>query len=559
MKTLLVAINSKYIHSNLAIRCLKAYADSKGEFNINIAEYTINQPISLILCEIIKEQPDAIGLSCYIWNYDYIAKLVVEIKKILPDCFVFLGGPEVSFNPHDVLLQTNCNAVICGEGEDAFFQLLQDLNSNAPVKNVIHGKLIPLDDVPFVYTDYTLLQNRIVYYEASRGCPFRCGYCLSGGSIVRFLSTERVFSDLQKFLQAGIRQVKFIDRTFNCNKQFAMNIWHFLKENDNGITNFHFEIAAELLDDEMIAFLQAVRQGQFQLEIGVQSTNPPTLSAINRHTDCELLTKTIKSLQKNQNIHLHLDLIAGLPYEEYNHFKTSFNFVYSLMPDQLQLGFLKLLKGSALYATQLQFGLVATSYPPYEVIKTNWLSFNDIQRLKMIEEMVEIYYNSNRFKKSIAIISKGFDTPFDFFEQLSLFYSQNELHLRPHSKVEYYEILWSFAKTQICENMDSTALFWGIRHDMYSHEKAKKLPDFAQIKPDNTYKNRIYSFFDNRENIVKYLPEYQEFDTKQLIRNAHIEIFPPNAFGNNSEEAAILYNYRRCDLLGNAHTASVKL
>lgn len=555
MKTLLIGINAKYIHSNLAIRYLKAYALSKGEFDIQLAEFTINQQLDLILREILKIKPSIIGFSCYIWNFDYIQKLVVTLKKLLPNVIIFLGGPEVSFNALEVITQTSCDAVICGEGEQAFFELLTSIQRGEPISEIIEcSKSVSLDDIPFVYTNYDDLQNRIVYYEASRGCPFNCQYCLSGSEgSVRVLSHERVFSDLEKFLKAEIPQVKFIDRTFNANRSYAMDIWRFLSSNDNGITNFHFEIAAELLTDEMIEFLQTTRQGLFQFEIGVQSTNPPTLLAIKRNTDTELLTKIVTALQKNHNIHLHLDLIAGLPYENNNEFSNSFNFVYDLNPDQLQLGFLKLLKGSGLFSKREEYGLVHTSFPPYEILQSNSLSYSEIIDLKQLEELVEIYYNSNRYKLSIKFLSGLFATPFEFFFRLSHFYQQNQHHLRPHSKVEYYDILLDFLLYHCSDCVKFNQLVVAITYDIYSHEKAKKLP----LRLGSGSKNGIYEFFDNRDNVERYLPEYIEFDTKQIMRNAHIEVFPYNPITGCGSETALLFNYRRCDNLGNATVTEI--
>ncbi len=336
-----------------------------------------------------------------------------------------------------------------------------------------------------------------------------------------------------------------------------MAIWKFLSENDNGITNFHFEIAAELIDFNMIDFLHTVRKGLFQFEIGVQSTNPDTLKAIKRTTLPNKLTPIVKALQQENNIHLHLDLIAGLPYEGYDCFKQSFNYVYSLKPDQLQLGFLKLLKGSGLYDKANQYGLVHTTYAPYEVLKTNWLSFEEILRLKMIEEMVETYYNTNRYQITVDYLCKQFDSPFTLFEKLADFYEQNNMHLIPHSKVDYFTILWEFFKTINCG--DEAEFKWRILYDSYSHEKAKKLPEWLDTSLNFKYKKAIYDFVDNRDNVDKYLCEYQEFDTKQIIRNAHIEVFPFNPINGEQKITALLYNYRQCDLLGNAKITVISL
>jgi len=571
MKTLLVGINAKYIHSNIAIRYLKKYTEQKLDLKIDRCEYTINNHIDLIIREIVKQSPDVLGFSCYIWNYELVKKLVCELKKITPKTIIFLGGPEVSYDPKNVLAETACDAVISGEGEWVFCEFIdriskgEDFSDIGGITSLKDGKAvqnpppkpISLDEIPFVYDDYEELANRIIYYESSRGCPFKCQYCLSSGSGgVRFLSLERAFSDLKNFLNAGVSQVKFVDRTFNCDKKYAMKIWRFLDENDNGKTNFHFEIAAELLNQEMLEFLQTVRRGLFQLEIGVQSTNPQTIKAVKRNTDTQKLTPIIKALQKNSNMHLHLDLIVGLPYEPYDIFKHSFNYVYSLQPDQLQIGFLKLLKGSGLYENASEYGVITTTYAPYEVLKTNWLTHNEMLRLKMIEEMVESYYNSNRYKLIIKFISSFFETAFDMFESLADFYENNNLHLAPHSKVEYYTILFNFFKTI---SNQAQSFKWYALFDLYSHEKAKKIPEWIDVSNKEKYKKEIYDFTDNPENIQKYLSEYKDFDTKQILRLAHIEVFDFNPITNEKTTTAILFNYKNCDGLGNAGTKIIEI
>lgn len=571
MKTLLVGINAKYIHSNIAIRYLKKYTEQKLDLKIDLCEYTINNHIDLIIREIVKQSPDVLGFSCYIWNYELVKKLVCELKKIIPQTIIFLGGPEVSYDSQTVLEDTGCNAVISGEGEGVFCEFVDRISNGIDFSDIEGitalrdgdivknppSKPISLDEIPFVYDDYEELENRIIYYESSRGCPFRCQYCLSSSSGgVRFLSLERVFADLKNFLDAGVSQVKFVDRTFNCDKKYAMQIWRFLDENDNGKTNFHFEIAAELLDQEMLELLQTVRRGLFQLEIGVQSTNPQTLKAVKRNTDTQKLTPIIKALQKNSNMHLHLDLIVGLPFEPYETFKNSFNYVYSLSPDQLQIGFLKLLKGSGLYENAEDYGIITTTYAPYEVLKTNWLTYSEILRLKMIEEMVESYYNSNRYKLIIKYISSFFETAFDMFESLADFYEKNNLHLAPHSKVGYYTILFDFFKTI---STQTESFKWYAIFDLYSHEKAKKIPEWIDVSNKEKYKKEIYDFADNPENVLKYLSQYKDFDTKQILRSAHIEVFDFNPITDEKTTTAILFNYKECDSLGNAGTKIIDL
>lgn len=577
MKTLLIGINAKFIHSNLAIRSIQKYAKEINNLNIEIAEYTINQRCEFILQEIYKQKPDFLGFSCYIWNFELIKRLCNEIKKILPKTIICLGGPEVSFNAKEVLENTYADLVIMGEGEEIFSNLILSMNDTPILKEEILSNILgiaykindkiatnnqanppQMDDLPFVYEDIEDLDHKIIYYESSRGCPFRCQYCLSGaGSRVRTLSLDRVFSDLKFFLDKKVRQVKFVDRTFNFDKKYALSIWKFLHENDNGYTNFHFEIAAELLDDEIIDFLKNVRKGFFQFEIGVQSTNPKTLEHIKRITKIDKLRIIINKLQQANNIHLHLDLIIGLPYEDYKTFSKSFDDVYSLSPDQLQVGFLKLLKGSGLYNNKDKYGIVCSEYAPYEVLYTNDLPYSDLLKLKALEEMVEIYYNSNRFILLVKYLVSLFDSPFKMFESLANFYTQEKYYTMSHTNIAYYTILYKFFKSL---NKGDEYLFkWYAKFDIYSHEKAKKLPDWLDNDLSKDYKNLCYEFLDNEDNITKYLPEYKDFDTKQIYRQAHIEVFPFNPISNENIVTPILYNYKNCDLLGNAKYEIIKL
>lgn len=565
MKTLLVGINAKYIHSNLAIRYLKEYAQSRGVSGICLAEFTINQRPEQILPEIFKECPDVIGFSCYIWNFSIVCRLAAELKKVLPQAFIFFGGPEVSYNAAQVLERTSADLVVHGEGEETVFRLLQALKSKAPLQSIpgitcwAEGSIsenpdmppISMDDLPFVYHNMTELEHKIIYFESSRGCPFSCQYCLScNDHNVRFMSLPKVYRALDFFLSQKVRQVKFVDRTFNCDKQYAMSIWQYLAEHDNGITNFHFEIAAELLDGEILSFLKTVRRGQFQFEIGVQSTYPPTLKAIRRITKLSLLRHIVGELKQGDNIHLHLDLIIGLPLESYEQFQQSFNDVYSLSPDQLQVGFLKLLKGSGLYETASQYGIVCSEFPPYEVLYTRELPYEKLLKLKMLEEMVETYYNSGRFQQLISYLVGLFPTPFDCFEALASFYEEQGYHLVSHSNVEYYTILYRFFQT--LNRGDSTRFQWLAKHDLYSHEKAKKIPEWLTVSLEPEYRGCIYRFFDDPDKVANYLPQLSGTETKLICRQAHIEVFPSPE--QEAERVAVLYSYRQRDLLGNAQT-----
>lgn len=560
MKSLLVSINAKFIHSNLAIRSIKTYAEHNLPIKVDIAEFTINQPLDVIMREIYITKPNFIGFSCYIWNYEYIKKIVSELKKVLPNCIIMLGGPEVSYNPHEVIKQTGADIITISEGEKSCCDLLDAIMNSKPysdVKGIVYksgndiivnepSPLLNLDDIPFVYgEDFSEFENRIIYYESSRGCPFKCKYCLSSDSNgVRFLSLDRVCSDLSHFLKANVRQVKFVDRTFNCDKKKAMAIWHYLIEHDNGVTNFHFEIAAELLDNEMIEYLNTARKGLFQLEIGVQSINKETLCAITRITLPDKLTPIITGLQKGNNINLHLDLIAGLPYESYECFKKSFNYVYSLSPDQLQLGFLKLLKGSGLFTDKERYGIKSTDFAPYEVLSTDWLPYEDVLRLKKVEDMVETYYNSRRYMKEIDYLCTLFKEPFDLFEALGEYYYNNNYHLAPHSKVFYYDILFDFLKLQ--EDADLDHFKWLCLYDIYAHEKAKKLPKWLDISLTKKYSKRLFDFVENENNRAKYFSSYSEFEVKQILRMVHFEVFPFNPLSSEQKqenETTLLFLY----------------
>lgn len=537
IKVLLTAVNAKFIHTNLAIRTLKGYLlEHSSVSDIELAEFTINQHMEIILREIYRRKPQVLGFSCYIWNIDIIARLVRELKKLLPETFIFLGGPEVSFEPQNAIDSTGCDCVITGEGESAITELTNALAGGGTVPKIIFGTPVLLDDIPFPYENLNGLENRIIYYESSRGCPFSCSYCLSSGSSgVRLLSLDRVFSDLKFFLDNSVPQVKFTDRTFNCDKERSLAIWKFLSEHDNKITNFHFEMAAELIDSETLDFLSTVRKGLFQFEIGVQSTNPDTLKAISRITLPDRLTPVINRLHEKGNIHLHLDLIAGLPYEGYDEFKASFNYVYSLRPHQLQLGFLKLLSGSRL--KEDNFDIVCLDYPPYEVIFTKWLSHDELLRLKNVEEMVEKYYNSGRFNKSIGYLESFFETPFDFFQELGDYFYSKNYHLKLLNKNDDYEVLFEFAGG-FCnaEKIRSYCLY-----DMYLHEKVKKMPDFL-VK--ETRKNKVFEFLSVEENRRKYCGDYADYDIRQLLRAVHIEFFDFNPQTGEEKPTAILFRYK---------------
>jgi len=578
MKIMLTAVNSKYIHSNPAVYSLYAYAGEYEEF-LSLKEYTINQSKDEILKGIYRKKPDVLCFSCYIWNVSLIRELAAELHKLLPGIHIWLGGPEVSYDAGTVLRECPfLKGVMRGEGEATFLELVQYYVGQTVSLSQIQGitwcngegktiensdrAVLDLSTVPFSYKDLTDFEHRIIYYESSRGCPFSCSYCLSSiDKTLRFRSLELVKGELQFFLDHNVQQVKFVDRTFNCSHTHAMEIWSYIKEHDNGITNFHFEIASDLLRDEEIALLNSLRSGLVQLEIGVQSLNPNTLAEIKRTMDFEEVSRNVVAVSEGRNIHQHLDLIAGLPYEDYKSFGKSFDTVYQLQPQQLQLGFLKVLKGSYMEAHAQEYGCICQFKEPYEVLQTQWLSYEDILKLKGIEDMVEVYYNSGQFGKTMQAAVLFFPSPFSFYEALAKFYEEKGYLDISHTRMRRYDILWEFlaAVKGICiPYMQELMLF-----DLYAREKLKKRPDWA---PDQReYKQRIRAFYQREKESCRYLQGYEEYDERQMSKMTHIEIFYYNL--NKIETTPvtkdipdmILFDYRRRDVLTNsAFTCTVE-
>lgn len=602
MKFLLAAVNAKYIHSNLGVYSLKKYADEKRnrrtgdaldpDWEIEIGEYTINHQMDYILQDIYEKAPDAVGFSCYIWNILYVQELIRDLKKVLPQTEIWLGGPEVSYRAEEILMQEpSVRGVMAGEGEETFFRLLgaagweekgdgcgsacqpeertiwqdealeqipglvfrrenraeegsdhqRDIVKNPP------APLMDLDDIPFVYSDLKGMENRIIYYESSRGCPFSCSYCLSSiDKTVRFRSLELVKKELAFFLEHRVPQVKFVDRTFNCKKSHSMEIWRFIRDHDNGITNFHFEISADLLAEEELLLLSEMRPGLVQLEIGVQTTNPDTIREIRRRMDLEKLESNVRRVNGFRNIHQHLDLIAGLPWEGYESFKNSFNQVYAMEPEQLQLGFLKVLSGSYMEEKAEDYGLLFRDTPPYEVLSTRWLSYGELICLKGVEEMVEVYYNSGQFGNTMGELQTEFSSPFDMYEALREYYREQELSAVSHSRNARYEILFSFIRKMLEKNVqaDRLELYRDLlTEDLYLRENAKSRPSFGRdLTP---YKEEIKQFFIREGKERRYLMGYEEYDSKQMSRMVHVEIM--------RDGRMLLFDYLHRDaLLGNA-------
>lgn len=579
LKTVLVAINAKYIHTNLAVRYLYELAKQAGNTQVSFVEYTINQRPAQLLRELYLLQADCLVFSCYIWNINLILELCEELKKVSPHTRLVLAGPEVSYDSK-TLLERNpfLDQIIRGEGEAMWLPFLKSLEYPDSLPNVPsltfsawnhtiqENPLAPAFDLtglPFPYGDLEELDGRILYFEASRGCPFQCGYCLSSiEQGVRFLPLPQVFAALDRFLAQRVRQVKFVDRTFNCKKSYALAIWRYLAEHDNGVTNFHFEIAGELLDEECLEFLKTVRKGQFQFEVGVQSTNETTLASITRKTNSEKLLEICRRVDQMGNIHLHLDLIAGLPWEDASSFACSFNQVFAIRPQQLQLGFLKVLKGSAIHRQAAQWDITASSRAPYEVLSTRWLSFRDLLSLKEVEEMVEIFYNSGRFSNLLEAILPCYDSPFSLFAQLGAYYTKQGHHLANHSKERHYEILRDFCLEMglgFPAEWEQLALL-----DLCLHEKPKKLPNFLPLEQLSSHKDWNCGFYEASENIQTYLPDYLGEHPRRLAKITHLQWFPfalvPSGsngriYSAHPGETAVLFDYKANlrNLAGRAH------
>ncbi len=561
MKFLLVAINAKYIHSNLAVYSLKAYAEKYGnnKNKIEIAEYTINQQSGDILRDIYEKQPDAIGFSCYIWNIDIIKEVATNIKKINSNIDIWVGGPEASYDIEEFMKNnSSLDYIIYGEGEETFKQVMdsyddfknssKNTNKNFVKINGISYRqnneiiinspqpILDLSMIPFVYKNMEDFENKIIYYESSRGCPFSCSYCLSSvDKKLRFRDIGLVKQELKFFIDQRTSQVKFVDRTFNCNKEHSLAIWKFIRDYDNGITNFHFEIAADLISEEEIELIKTTRPGLIQLEIGVQSTNKNTLDAINRKTDIEKIAKKTGLIKENGNIHQHLDLIAGLPYEDYESFKKSFNDVYSMEPDQLQLGFLKVLHGSIIKESAMKYEIVYSEKSPYEVLKTKWISFEEILQLKAVEAVVEIYYNSFQFVNTIKRLEIYFKNPFEMYEKLGLFYKEKTENGAKHSRVKQYILLKEFIESNVCEAKEDWVELLTL--DYYYRENAKSRPIFA--KNLDKYKNRFRVFYKS-DIIREILPDYKDYDSKQIDSMTHIEVVGIDT----EDEEYILFDYK---------------
>ena len=547
MKILLVACNAKYIHSNLAVYDLQAYASDYAD-HIVLKEYTINQQKDDIMRDIYLEHPDVVCVSCYIWNLSFVKELMADLIKILPGADFWAGGPEVSYDAEKFLTENSeFKGVMVGEGEETFKELAgyyvkknpQDLKDMTGIcyrdgDQIIHNgwrQIMDLSSIPFIYKDLSEFKNRIIYYESSRGCPFSCSYCLSSiDKKLRFRDTETVKKELQFFIDNKVPQVKFVDRTFNCKHDHAMAIWKYINEHDNGVTNFHFEISADLLREEELQEMSTMRPGLIQLEIGVQSTNPDTIKAIHRTMDFEKLKGIVDRIHSFGNIHQHLDLIAGLPYEDMESFHRSFNDVYALRPQQLQLGFLKVLKGSYMEEKAVDYQLVFHERPPIEVLSTKWLDYDHVLKLKTVENMVEVYYNSGQFQNTLEYLENFFQDAFSIYERLGSFYMEKGYGDVSHTRMRRYEILLEFLEDVPEISMDQVKD--QMVYDLYLRENLKSRPGFA--RDQKPFERQVWDFR-KREKVAK---------------NAHVEVF--------ADGTVLLFNYADRDpLTNNAHVTDV--
>lgn len=452
-KTLLVAVNAKYVHTNIAVRYISRYCKARG-MECDFSEFTINEPKNNVLAKLYQADCDAYGFSCYIWNIGYIIELCKSLKKLRPNRKIFLGGPEVSFDGEELLNNFHfIDYVICGEGETAVLKLISAFPDK---RQIIYGKKLEnMDELPFPYTDDDLKRvadgEKLVYYETSRGCPFSCSYCLSSVDAgVRFLPVERVKAEIEKLVKNKVQTIKFVDRTFNADKKRTKEIWEHCLSLE-GETNFHFEIGADLLTDELVDMLKAEGGRKFQLEVGVQTTNKRTISEISRTMNLEVLKKNILRLRKETEAKLHLDLIAGLPFEDLCSFKKSFNDVYAMRPHVLQLGFLKLLKGSPLRGNSQRYGMTFSDSAPYEVFSTRWMSYDDIIKLKGVEDVLERFYNSERFCETLEKAMESFDSPFEFYERLASYWDKKGLVGQGVKRISLYSHLHEFLSKELEE------------------------------------------------------------------------------------------------------------
>ena len=578
MDILLAAVNAKYIHTNLAVHSLRAYCREFSQ-RIFLREYTINQEKDQILKDIYHRAPKVLCFSCYIWNISYVKELIRDLHKILPDTVIWTGGQEVSYDAENFLREMpEVFGVMLGEGEETFRKLTEYyvnyeqgdahvfpripgicFREKEELINTRFPEVLDMDRLVFPYEDLSWFEHKILYYESSRGCPFSCSYCLSSvDKKLRFKSLDLVKQELEIFLKHKVPQVKFVDRTFNCREAHALEIWQYIKDHDNGVTNFHFEIGADLLTPKEIGLIRTMRPGLIQLEIGVQSTNEKTLREIRRYAPFEKIAANVLAVHEGGNIHQHLDLIAGLPWEDYESFRKSFNQVYALRPHQLQLGFLKVLKGSYMHEKAGDYGCFYKDKEPYEVLGTRWISYDDIIRLKSVEEMTELYYNSGQFSHTVRSVEKEFSDPFSFYEALGIFYEKKGYDTLSHSRIRRYEILLEFLEEREISDLEFYRQL--MIFDLYARENMKTRPSWAPER--KAYKEKIQAFYEKEKEEPRYLSGYGEFSSRQMEKMTHLEIFTWNVTEGKKERGIypVLFDYqKRSPLTNDARACQVEL
>ncbi|MCC0635931.1 B12-binding domain-containing radical SAM protein [Clostridioides sp. ES-S-0001-02] len=584
MKILLTTLNSKFIHTNLAIRYLKEFV--RNLIEVDMKEYTINNDLDYILKDIYKNEYDIILFSTYIWNIGDIVKLCDNLKKIRPNTKIALGGPEVSYDSYEAMRKYDfVDYILYGEGELIFRDLVLHLKGKKEIKSVdglvyrqgseiIVNKpmelLQNLDEIPSPYENLNPkeYENRIVYYESSRGCPFNCQYCLSSTIPgLRYFSLDRIKRDLKALIDARVSQIKFIDRTFNANKKVAMEIMDFLMKNDNGYTTYHFEVTAYLIDDKMLEFLADCKEGLFQFEIGVQSTNEKTLDAVGRRDDFKKLSHVVQTVASYRNIHQHLDLIAGLPYEDYESFENSFNDVFNLGIEHLQLGFLKMIKGTGMRKVADEHGFKYKDYAPYEFLYNNYISYEETLKLKDIEDVLERYYNSKNFVLSMRYIIGKFykQSPFKFFETFAKYFDENGYFDLAQGKNQLYKILLDFYNEKI--NIDNDVFNDILKYDYISLGKTSNIPQFFNKLDVDDFKNRCHVFLQDNDNLSTYLPNFVDKPAKHIIKYVHFEPFKFNIVDlkNNinteirEEENIVLFEYDDKKIFEKSKTHKVEI
>lgn len=533
MKILLTAINSKFVHSNLAVRYLKAFTKDM-DYDCNIREFSINDREEKILEEIIKESPNVVAFSTYIWNIEMIKRLSNLIKLVDENIEILYGGPEVSYDSQNILRELNGDYIIEGEGEKTYREFVEYKLQERSLEDIrglyykkdnnifFNGKrpLMNMNEVVFPYEEDENLDNKIVYYESSRGCPFNCSYCLSSTIHgVRFLDIERVKKELSYFIKKEVKLVKFVDRTFNCNHKFTMAIWKFLINQDTKI-QFHFEISADLLKDAELELLRKAPKDRFQFEVGVQTTNDEVLNRINRFVNFSDIKEKVDELLKLRNIKQHLDLIAGLPGEDYNSFKRSFNDVYSIKPEEIQLGFLKLLRGASIREEAVAYGMKFSPYPPYEILKTKDLSYGELLKLKKVEEMVDKYYNSQKFNNIINYLVKQFDNPFDFYYELGKYFDKKGYFNRNIGNSEYYKVFLDF-NMEILKG-DKDILNELLRFDYLNFNKKRGIPDFIGRSIKREEEEEIKDMLRHKYSFKEYYLESFDIDIQSFLNDSII-------------------------------------